>query len=333
MEYRKLISFGKNSFVVSLPKHWVRQNKLVKGDLISIDEKEDTLLLGTQANNTVQEEKSIRIPVDKVRMRQLKREIISAYINNNKTIVLYGEEIKTKAKELQKIIQSLVALEIMEQDSRQIVAKDFLNMNDVSTKSIVRKIDVITRSMFEDCMKMFEEDNYESIEMRDNDVNKLTFLMFRIIKYGLEDYTYMMKKLNLSAVELLGLWWLVFDLESAADELKRISRYMKIVKLDKKKEEEFLELLKRVKVNYLAMMKAYYDPNIKGVHEILNGREKLFNDIEEYYDTVNSMTKLDKIRFYYQTKHDQLVLVINKERFGIDFKYLNKYIKSKVKDE
>ena len=107
--------------------------------------------------------------------------------------------------------------------------------------------------------------------------------MFRIIKYGLEDYTYMMKKLNLSAVELLGLWWLVFDLESAADELKRISRYMKIVKLDKKKEEEFLELLKRVKVNYLAMMKAYYDPNIKGVHEILNGREKLFNDIEEYY--------------------------------------------------
>ena len=41
MEFRKLISFGKTSFVMSLPKGWVVKNKLKKGDLIALEERED----------------------------------------------------------------------------------------------------------------------------------------------------------------------------------------------------------------------------------------------------------------------------------------------------
>ncbi len=44
MEYRKLISFGKNSFVISLPKAWVRHSKLKKGDLIYVEEASDHLM-------------------------------------------------------------------------------------------------------------------------------------------------------------------------------------------------------------------------------------------------------------------------------------------------
>ena len=290
MEFRKLISFGKNSFVVSLPKNWVRQNKLQKGALIAIDEKEDTLILGAHVNENTGEEKSIRISVDGKILRQLNREIIAAYINNNKSIHLHGNEIKEKAKDLQDIIQSLVALEIMEQDSKHIVAKDFLNMNDVSTTSITRKIDVIVRSMFEDSKSMFKEDNYDSIEHRDHDVNKLTFLMFRIIKHGFENYTYMIKKLNLTAIELLGLWWLVYDLESIADEIKRIARFMKVVKISGKKEKEYLDLLVKVQSAYLAMMKAYYDTNYNSVHPVLNNRESLLGELENFYRENKSVT-------------------------------------------
>jgi phosphate uptake regulator len=34
VEFRRLIGFGKSSFVVSLPKNWIEKNKLVKGDLV-----------------------------------------------------------------------------------------------------------------------------------------------------------------------------------------------------------------------------------------------------------------------------------------------------------
>ena len=45
MDYRKLIAFGKNSFVISVPKQWIKQNKLNKGDLIYLDESGPNLIL------------------------------------------------------------------------------------------------------------------------------------------------------------------------------------------------------------------------------------------------------------------------------------------------
>ena len=93
MEYRKLISFGKNSFVISLPKSWVRQNNLQKGVLIYVEEQENNLLLSLGSKQETVE-KVKEIPADGKSVRRLKREIISAYIKDYKTIVLFGEELK-----------------------------------------------------------------------------------------------------------------------------------------------------------------------------------------------------------------------------------------------
>src|SRR3989344_2437396 len=136
MEYRKIISFGKSSFVVSLPKTWVRQNKLHKGDLIYFDEQNNDLLLQPKKDERETLEKEIIISIDGKDIRRVQRETIAAYIQNYKTIILQGDEVKEKAKILQSFIQNLVALEILEQDSKKIVAKDFLNINDISLTQI-----------------------------------------------------------------------------------------------------------------------------------------------------------------------------------------------------
>lgn len=282
MEYRKLISFGKSSFVISIPKSWIGKNKLKKGDLIYLEEKDADLILSPHSQNTEQKEKEITIEVDGKELKHIKREIIGAYIKNHKTIILTGNEIKDKAKEIQSVIQRLVALEVMEQTSKRIVAKDFLNLDDVSTKSILRKLDVIIRSMFEDCEKSFEEDNYESINYRDLDVNKLVFLMFRIVRFGQENTSYAFKKFDLSPVELSNLWWLSYDLESIADEIKRIARYLRQVSLDKHKQKEFIGLLREIKESYLNIMKAYYNKDIPLVHKVINQREDIISHCESF---------------------------------------------------
>ena len=45
MDYRKIISFGKTSFVMSIPKSWVIKNGLKKGDLVSLEENEGNLIM------------------------------------------------------------------------------------------------------------------------------------------------------------------------------------------------------------------------------------------------------------------------------------------------
>ena len=38
IDVRKLISFGKGSYIISMPKGWIEKNNLKKGDLISVND-------------------------------------------------------------------------------------------------------------------------------------------------------------------------------------------------------------------------------------------------------------------------------------------------------
>ena len=283
MEYRKLISFGKNSYVISLPKPWIIQNKLKKGDLIYLEENGGNLLVQPRANDVGEREKEITIYIDGKDFRRIQRETISAYLQNYKTITLVGNEIKEKAKEIQRFIQNLVALEIMEQDSKKIVTKDFLNINDISIDQIVRKMDVITRTMLNDCKNMFKEDNYDNIYHRDSDVNKFRFLIYRIIWYGMENPSQVLKKLNLKQKDLFVNWWLAFSSEGIADYIKRIARFMKEIKLPAKEQEEYLKLLSKVDTVYISMMKAYYTNNVEEAHNIVHERFDLVEKCDAFY--------------------------------------------------
>lgn len=282
MEYRKLISFGKSSYVISLPKSWLNQNKLKKGDLVYLEEKGQSLVLGGKEEKSA-EEKTITIQVDGKSLRRIQREIINSYILDYKTITLVGNEIKEKAKEIQATIHNLVALEVMEETSKRIVARDFLDMNNISFFSMIQKMDVIIRAMFEDCEKMFIEDTSENIAHRDQDVNRLCFLIFRVIEFGFENTSFMYRKYNLTPRHLLHLWWFAFNMEAIADEVKRTARYIPQVKLDKKQQEQFLRILGDTKNKYLLVMKSYHNQDSDLSHNIIDSKKEIIKEYDNFY--------------------------------------------------
>lgn len=283
MEYRKLISFGKSSFIVSLPKSWITQNKMKKGDLVYMEDSGGGLILQPNASKSKEQDKEITINIEGKNPRRIQREIISSYIKNYKTITLVGNDIKNKAKTLQQFIHNLVALEIMEQDAKKIVAKDFLNLDDISIEQIIKKMDIITRSMMSDCRNMFKEDTYENINHRDDDVNRFRFLIFRIVWFGMENPSLSLKKFKLNQLNMLHLWWLAFTIEAIADHTKRIARYLRETKLNPKNQQEFLQLLTTVEQSYVEMMKGYYTKNPELAHEVLEKREYITGRCDEFY--------------------------------------------------
>ncbi|MBI2146704.1 phosphate uptake regulator PhoU [Candidatus Woesearchaeota archaeon] len=282
MDYRKLISFGKSSYVVSLPKTWVTQNKLKKGDLIYFEENNQSLVLNHQNTIKKSENKEIIIPVNGKSVRRLQREIISAYIKDYKSIVLTGEEVKDKAKEIQSTIQNLMALEVMEQTSKRIVAKDFLDMNNISIFNLIKKMDIIVRAMIEDCENMFKEDNYENISHRDNDVNRLSFLVFRVVEFGLDNPSFMFKKEGLESRNLLNLWWFTFNLEILGDEVKRIARYMRETSLPEKEQQKFIGLLADAKKGYLSIMTGFHTQNEEPAHSVLESKDDFIKKCDQF---------------------------------------------------
>jgi phosphate uptake regulator len=280
MEYRKLISFGKSSFVVSLPKGWVVQNKLKKGDLIYLEESGSNLILTSHADSNNETEKESVINVDGKNLKLIDREVSGAYIQNCRLITLKGKEIKSKVKELQSTIQNLIALEVMEQTQDSIVAKDFLNMDTVSTKELVRKMDIVARTMLMETKVVFDEHNAESIRERDKDVDRLYFLLYRSILFNLENPTIALKKFKMRSVELFKYLFYGFYIEAIADDCWKIANFMNQLKISRAEKNKLQEIMELVHVRYLDTMKAIYNEDLNLALKISEKKDILSKELD-----------------------------------------------------
>jgi len=177
IDVRKLISFGKGSYILSMPKSWIQKNNLKKGDLISVSDDGFELILKAGQEETKPELKEINIDAKGKNIELLKAEIVSSYLNGYDVISILLESNSKEAPKIRDIIRNLSGLEIMEQTSTRIVAKNLISINEISIKTIIRRIDIITRAMMEDSILCCRAHSaYESIRNRDDDINRLYYL-------------------------------------------------------------------------------------------------------------------------------------------------------------
>ena len=291
MEYRKVISFGKGSFVISLPKSWIRQNNVKKGQLVYVNAKENDLLISAKEHDD-HEEKTITISVDGKGIPLLVRELTAAYIENNRQITIIGKDLKTKSKKILEIVRELIALEVLEIDSQKIVTKDFLDMDKISIAELIKKMDIIVRSMIKDCTIAFTEDTAENIALRDSDVNRLHFLVNRVIRYGMRHQSKILKTYSLKAIDLLNYFMVSFHLEAIADETKRVSRGMSKVKLSKPTQKEFENIITKVQEYYLEVLKTHYSLSREKAIILTDRKTTLVKMVNSFYTQNNDSSEI-----------------------------------------
>ncbi len=282
MEYRKLIKFGNSSHIISLPLNWLKKNKLKKGDLIYFSENSNNeLILSPEIKDTELEPKEIIIDISGKTNVEVYREIISAYINSSTIIKIIGKDLDKRVNEVKEYIHKLVALEIIEQTKNTIVTKNFLDMNTISISDLIRKMDVTVRTMIADSKNMFNEDIFEDIYQRDENVNRLAFLAFRIIKYALTNPSFAFS-IKLTYPQLLIYWELAYNLEQIADEAKRIARFMRQVKLSKQEEKNLVEIYSRIENTYLDIMKAHHTGDKKIAFHIASIKKEITDECDKF---------------------------------------------------
>ena len=100
IDVRKLISFGKGSYIVSMPKSWIEKNNLKKGDLISVSDDGFELILTANHHHKNTESKEITIESIGKNLDLLEAEIVSSYLNGYDTINILFD---TNTKDITKI--------------------------------------------------------------------------------------------------------------------------------------------------------------------------------------------------------------------------------------
>jgi phosphate uptake regulator len=181
MEYRKIQLTGESTYIVSLPKTWVKKNKVEKGDVVYVIEKGEEIILRLKD----EKEKEVEIKIKTNDMEFLGRLLITKYIQGYDTIVFSAKDhLDHRIREnLIQVSSFLIGLEPFGESKDSItfrmLMKGGLNdmesierMHDLSILSLRELIDYIDSGMN-------NENMLNGIIQRDNEIDKFYFLILR----------------------------------------------------------------------------------------------------------------------------------------------------------
>ena len=140
----------------------------------------------------------------------------------------------------------------------------------------------------------FRDNNYENIYERDEDVNRLSFLLFRTIKFALNNPK-SLKDFNITPLGLLGYWQLTNHIEKIADETKRVSRFVTKAKLKGKASTDFFNLYSKIELYYLDTMKIYYSKNKSVALKLTDKKIFYMNLCDEYLNKYSNVKWLPNL--------------------------------------
>jgi len=312
MHIRNLVKAGQSSHTISLPKQWLDRYNLKKGDPIYLKETSTgNLIISPKQIEEKQEKRDIYINIDRKELSHLQREITSAYINNYNSIILKGKN-TAKIKQIRDIIHTFVALEIAEVDSDKIIAKDLLNLKEISMSKTIQRMDIILRSILKDCPQAFEDKHIQqSIHYRDEDINRLYFMMFRLLKSALKDNR-LLSQWEITPDKVLSLWYLIINIESLSDTVKSITKQLSLnPKLNKK---EFTLIQETLQHEYRKVMKAYYASDKDAAQEVAS----MYNPFTEQCDEFFKKNKTFEVSTTMHLHKEAFNLVCNIARIVID---------------
>lgn len=279
MEFRKLIKFGNATYCISLPKHWVKNHNLKKGDIIYVEETSNGQLeIRPDRTGTKQEPKEITIEIDGKAMEEVKRDVIVAYINDYTIIHLQGN-IGPIVPKLREILQQMVALEIFEISKNRITAKAFLDVTETSIVHIIRRMDILLKVMFEDAANILRGKSSENrsksqlIFQTDLEVNRLYFFGLKILTRALNSPE-IARQISMSPVELGFTISLLEGIEKIADRVKKIADAVSEGKMRDSERAGLKGMLDRIRSNYEDVIKAYFKHEKRIAHRAIDAHHE-----------------------------------------------------------
>jgi len=283
MDQRKIMSLGRSSLVISLPKRWVEMNELERGDTISLDVLRDRSLIVFPGVRKKREPRKITLKVDPVEKEDsLARTLIACYLNGYFGITLLSTGIFTVAQ--QKAVRSLAGtlyMGILESDTKRICVQTLLDESKAPVESAIRRMYIISSSMCQDAMKALANQDEELatvVYTLDDDVDQLGFFLIRLLRGAVLDPD-LAQELGLEPIDCLDYQTLVHRIEHVADHSAAISK--NIASLTKGQMfsdpmiEHVLELGNEAMGLYDEAVKAFFSKDADSSNELIRRQSRL----------------------------------------------------------
>ena len=190
MESRKLQKTGGSTLIVSLPKKWIKKNKLDAGSEVRLLKQPD----GTISIDPGQSDPSKKIATVKCNDEEnqhLFRNLIGTYLAGSTEIKVVGSPRLTvkERKTIRKFSASVIGLEIIEEEATQAILTDMSNPGALPLRTAIKRLYKIVSAMYSDSVLILEgsEDLAADVVDRDKEADKLQWFIERQFNMMLEE--------------------------------------------------------------------------------------------------------------------------------------------------
>jgi len=286
-ELRKVQRTPGGTFFVCLPKPWAERYGLKRGSVVAITETNDGRLL-------IDTEYAVEPSPHTITLRPgacLSREIIGKYLLGFDIITVEAKDrISFEVRDTVKnAVCRLIGLEIVEEDYSRIVMQCLLEPSSFPPEKILRRGYTIAAGMYRDVVNALVDGDInlaKNIIARDDEVNRLHFLLVRILRTIVQNPS-LTEKLGVRPIECLDYRLVASLVEAIGDECVRVAS--KTVDL---KGTKLVEDLKKALIDFhLACFEAHENAlkaflvgdiglaeNVRSMREKV---EKMFANIEK----------------------------------------------------
>jgi phosphate uptake regulator len=291
---RKIQQTPSGTFFVCIPKDWAERYGLKRGSVVAVNETSDGKLLIDPEYGAVPSPRTIVLKPGPY----LSREIIGKYLLGFDIIRVEGKEpISLEVREsVKKTASRLVGLEIVEEDYSKIVLQCLLEPSSFPPEKILRRGYSIVVGMHRDVVNALVDGDLsmaKSVIARDEEVNRLYFLLVRILRTIIQNPS-LSEKLGVQPIECLDYRLVASLVETIGDECVRTA-----FKVSELKGSKLDEALKRLIVEFHALcfeahenaLKAFLAGDAGLAEDVRNMREK----IEKALATIEKSTKAQSL--------------------------------------
>jgi len=281
---RRIMSLGRSSMVISLPKNWMQLNELNKGDVVSFAIQRDRSLVVYPSAQKKTETKEIILHIGLNDDETLiTPRIIGCYLNGYTGITLISENIfSIPQRKSIRNIAGMLYMRIMESSAKGIYIQALMDESKASLEQAIQRMHLISQSMCEDAFTALKNNNLElakAVFSMDDDVDHFTFFILRLLRNAAQNPV-LANELRVDPLDCMDHETLVYSMEHAADYAADVARHM--IMLDGTKEEipndicELMHMAGTLAVaSYTKAVNTFFSKNVPVAVEILNNQQRI----------------------------------------------------------
>ena len=290
MDVRKLQLIGGSSYMISLPKEWVRVHKLSQGDEVILHVDDNYIrLFPKKYSETERVAKAIVEGIPRHDEKFITRFVYALYIQGLDEIVIKDKLLSPKfVSKLSEVVRSLIGMEVIDVTDNKVVLK-CLATSDFDISGVLRRMAQIVNGMIEsvkDDLRLNSHGEVDEILKLEEDSDRLYLLAVRQEHRLVKELSSPTKWNELRFI--LGIRMIAKLLEEIADSLRDLAIYSMKVS-ERTLRNELISLISEIGYTFSDAFKAYSSSDVELSDDVIKKIENVEQRIRGIIGEVNNM--------------------------------------------